>query len=102
MHSLHLLVLIHVHIQLLVKKLNFTQCKLEATAILEQHFACVEIIVGNDADTPATCWLSTWCDCSNIYMWIVYSWCMPDLKVIWYSIESQSGKASVTVTVLVV
>ena len=39
--------------------------------------------------------------CSNIYTWGACSWCIPDIKVIWYSIESQSGKASDTVTVVV-
>ena len=34
-------------------------------------------------------------------MRIACSWCIPDIKVIWYSIESQSGKASDTVTVVV-
>ena len=29
------------------------------------------------------------------------SWCIPDIKVIWYSIEPQSGKASEIVTVVV-
>ncbi len=50
---------------------------------------------------PVTCWLSTWWDCSNIYIWGVCSWVIPDIKVIWYRIESQSGKASVSVTVVV-
>ena len=34
-------------------------------------------------------------------MWGVCSWCIPDIKVILYSIESQSGKALYTVTVVV-
>ena len=34
-------------------------------------------------------------------MWGVCRWCLPDIKVIWYSIESQSGTASVTITVVV-
>ena len=34
-------------------------------------------------------------------MWHACSWCIPDIKVIWYSIECQSGKASVTVAVVV-
>ena len=34
-------------------------------------------------------------------MWGACSWCIPDIIVIWYSIESQSGKASDTLTVVV-
>ena len=66
---------------------------------VHQHFLCVEVDV--DTNIPATCWLSTWWDCSNIYMWIVCSWCIPDIIVIWYRIKSQSGKASEIVTVVV-
>ena len=34
-------------------------------------------------------------------MWIACSWCFPDIKVIWYSIESQPGKASDAIPVVV-
>ena len=84
------------------KEFHLTHCKLETvTELVHQYFLSVE--VNTDADIPATYWLSmaTWWDCSNNYIWITCSWWIPDIKVIWYSIESQLGKASMTVTVVV-
>ena len=82
------------------EKLCFTHGKLETTAeFVHQHSLSVK--VDTDADTPATCWLSTWWYCSNSYIWGACSWYIPNIIVIWYSKESQSGKASVTVTVVV-
>ncbi len=83
------------------EELHFTNCKQHKTTseFIYQHFSCVEVDI--DADILVTCWLSTWWDCSNIYMWGACRWCIPAVKVIWYSIESQFGKASVTVTVVV-
>ncbi len=81
------------------EELHFTHCKLEtATILVHQHSTCVEVNI--DADAPATCWLSTWWDCSNIYILMACSWCIPDIKIIWHSKESQSEKASGTVTVV--
>ena len=84
-----------------IKELHLADCKHKSTAIfVHQYFLSAEVDV--DADIPATSWLSTWWYCSNIYnLWIAYTWCVPDIKVIWHSIESQSGKASVTITVVV-
>ena len=85
---------------LALEKLHFTHCQLVGTTkFVHQHFVCVEVEI--DTDIPATCWLSTWWYCSNINICEAYSWSIPDIKVIWYSIESQSGKASDTVTVVV-
>ena len=70
-----------------------------ASILVHQHSLCVE--VDFDTDILATCWFSTWRECSNIYMCGAYARCIPDIKVIWYSIESQSGKALDTVTVVV-
>ena len=82
------------------KEFHLTNCKLEsATELVHQYFLSVE--VDTDADIPTTCWLSTWWDCKCIYTWITCSWWIPDIKVIWYIIKSQFGKASATVTVVV-
>ena len=82
------------------EELHFTHCQLNITTILEhQYFLCFE--VDCDVNTPATCCLSTWSYFKNIYMWIGCSWYMPDIKVIWYNIESQSGKALDTIIVVV-
>ena len=68
------------------EELHLTHCKLETAAELtHQHFLCVEIDI--DADIPATCWLSTWWHCSNFYISVLCSCCIPDVKTIWYSIE---------------
>ena len=82
------------------QELCFTHCKHKSAGrLVHQYFLCVE--VDTDADIPATCWLSTWWDRSSIYIWSAYSWCIPDINVVWYSIESQSGKSSEIVTVVV-
>ena len=36
-----------------------------------------------------------------MYTWVAVSWCIPDIKDIWYSIEFQSGKALDPTTVVV-
>ena len=79
------------------EEFHLANCK--ASELVHQYFLCVEVDI--DTDIPATCWLSTWWDWSNINIWGAYGWCIPDIKVIWYSIETQSGKASDTVTVVV-
>ena len=70
-------------------------------AHLTQHIKVIWQSIESDTDIPVTCWLSNWWDCSNIYVGIPCSWCIPDVKVIWYSIESQSGKALEIATVVV-
>ena len=51
------------------KKLYLTNCKRKGTVMFVHHDFLSDIEVDTDADIPATCWLSTWWDCSNIYMW---------------------------------
>ena len=83
-----------------IEELYFTYCKDKiASKLIHQHFLCVEVDI--DANVSVTCWLSTWWCCSSIYTWGACRWYIPDIKVIWCSIESQSGKASDTVTVAV-
>ena len=67
---------------------------------MHQHLHCIEIDI--DADTLATCWLSTWWIWTNTYILSAWDWCIPDIEVIWYSIESQFRTASVTIAVIVV
>ena len=82
------------------EKLHFTQSKCKITSVfVHQYLLCGEVDI--DTDIPTTCWLSTWWHCSNIYKAVTCRYCIPDIKVIWYSIESQSGKTSVIVTVVV-
>ena len=82
------------------KELHLANCKRKnAAKYVHQHFLSVEVDI--DADIPTTCWLYTLWDCSNIYMWGTCSCCIPDIKIIWYSIESQSGKASDIITIVV-
>ena len=62
--------------------MHLTNCKLEtATELVHQYFLSVEAHI--NADIPATCWLSTCWDCSNIYMWMSCA-CksIPDIKII--------------------
>ena len=81
-----------------VEKLNFTHLQPKITTIfVHQYFLSFEI--DTDAGIPATS-LSTWWNCSNIYTYSVCSCCIPDVKIIWYSKESQSGKASQIVSVV--
>ncbi len=83
-----------------LKEFHFTHFKAKTTAkLVHQHSFCSEIYI--DVDIPATCWLSSWWYFSNICIWGAYAWCIPDIEVIWHSIEPQSGKSSDTVTVVV-
>ena len=80
------------------KELHFIHGKTEDTSrFVHKDFCCVE--VESKVDVSVSRWLCTRWHCSNFF--IAYFWCIPDVKVIWYSIESQSGKTSYTVTVVV-